>query len=181
MTLDDLIAFVANLFEKSGIDYFVFGATAMNLWMPPRNTIDVDIVVCVERRKARRVLSILRAHEFPIAKSLERKFLEGRVIKVPRGDVGLDLALCRTAHDREAFRRSVYFEDPEFRLRVATPEDLVLFKLQVWRRQDQADIERILREVHDLDARYVESWLARIEEDTGWPMAARWLEISGSV
>ena len=28
---------------EEGIGYFVFGATAMNFWIPPRNTIDLDI------------------------------------------------------------------------------------------------------------------------------------------
>ena len=57
------------------------------------------------------------------------------------------------------------------------PEDLVLFKLQYWRRQDQADIERMLKLRADLDVKYVEKWVDPIEEETGFPVRARWKEI----
>ena len=177
MKLDELMRFAGLFFEKEGVDYFIFGATAMNFWVPPRNTVDLDVVLCVDKRRGTQVLGKLRGRKFPVTKSLMRKFLEGRLIKLPVGDTELDLKLFRTEHERQALARSKVFSAGDHRLRIAVPEDLVLFKLQYWRRQDQADIERMLKLRADLDAKYIERWLDPIEEETGFPVRARWKEI----
>ena len=179
MRLDELLRFAGLFFEEEGVDYFVFGATAMNFWVPPRNTVDLDIVVAVDKRRGASVLARLKARKFPVTKTLLRMFLEGRLVKLRLGDTELDLKRLRSEHERQALARSRIFAADEFRLRIAVPEDLILFKLQSWRRQDQADIERILKERRDLDFRYVESWLDPIRSETGAPMRNRWNEIRG--
>lgn len=180
MRLDELMRFAGRFFDEEGVDYFIFGATAMNFWIPPRNTVDLDAVLCVDRRRARRLVEKLRARRFRITSTLARVLLEGRMIKLPAGESELDLKLARSDHEREALARSKVFAAEDFRLRIATPEDLVLFKLQSWRRQDQADVERLWKTRGDLDTRYVDSWLGPIEEETGLPLTARWHEIRGA-
>jgi len=61
-----------------------------------------------------------------------------------------------------------------FELWVASPEDIVLYKLQTWRTQDQADIENLLTNVKAIDRRYIANRLAAIEEKTGHPVRERW-------
>lgn len=177
MRLDELLKFSGLFFEREGVEYFLFGATAMNFWIPPRNTVDLDVVLCAEQRKARTLLKKLARQGFPVPRDLLRKFLEGRLIKIPLGESELDLKLGRTPHEQETLRRAKFFEADDFRLRIALPEDLILFKLQSWRRQDQADVERMLRQRTDLDRIYIESWLEDLEQQTGFPMRERWDEI----
>lgn len=177
MRLDELMRFAGLFFEKEAIDYFILGATAMNFWVPPRNTVDLDVVVCVDRGKRRSLLEKLKKQKFPIRKDLIRKFLEGRLVKIPLGDTELDLKLCKTRHEQGALARAKFFVAEDYRLRIAVPEDLILFKLQYWRRQDQADIERMLKGRADLDIAYIESWLRPVEEQTGFPITRRWDEI----
>lgn len=180
MRLDQLLRVAGLLFEKEEVDYFIFGATAMSFWVPPRNTVDLDAVVSVERRRAGALFGKLRSAGFPAAQHLLRKFLEGRLIELPAGDTHLDLKWCRTRHDRSALSRAKRFEAEDYRLRIAVPEDLILFKLQAWKRQDQADVERLLTHRRDLDTRYIETWLRLLEEETGGPMRDRWAEFRGS-
>lgn len=179
MRLDELIRFAGLFFERERIDYFVFGATALSFWVPPRNTVDLDAVVSADKRKAVALVDKLRKRKFPISREMARKLLEGRLIKIPLGDSELDLKLCRTRHEREALARSKVFEADDHRLRIAVPEDLILFKLQSWRTQDKADLERMLEQRSDLDLKYVDGWLVFITEDTGLPMRERWREIRG--
>ena len=61
---------------------------------------------------------------------------------------------------------------------VATPEDIVLYKLQTWRTQDQADIENLLANVKRLDRRYIAEHLATLEDGTGHPVRERWRAIA---
>ena len=176
MKLIELIEFMGRFFEKEKVDYFIFGATAMNFWAPPRNTVDLDAVVAVDKRRGVAFLDQLRKSKFPITKDQSRKFFEGRIVQIPLGDTQLDLKICKTRHEREALARARSFDHPNYRLRIASPEDLVLFKLQAWRRQDQADLERLVQHRKDLDLTYIRSWLGPIEEGTGFPMAQRWDE-----
>jgi len=177
MRLDELLRFTGRFFEEKGVAYYVFGATAMNFWIPPRSTADLDAVLCIDKARARKLAGELRAAKFRITSTLERLLLEGRLIKIPLGESELDLKLGTSPHEREALARAKVFAAEDFRLRIAVPEDLVLFKLQSWRRQDQADIERLVGSRKDLDARYIEAWLDRIEEHTGQPVGARWKDI----
>jgi len=179
MRLDELLRFAGLFFEEEGVAYFVFGATAMNFWLPPRNTVDLDVVVAVDKRRGVSVLARLKERKVPVTKALVRKFLEGRIVKIPLGDTDLDLKRLRTDHERESLLRSKLFSAGDYRLRIAVPEDLILFKLQTWRRQDQADIERILAQRKDLDLRYVESWLDRVGKEAGAQVRERWNEMLG--
>ncbi len=180
MRLDELLRFAGHFFEREDVAYFVFGATAMNFWVPPRNTVDLDIVVAVDKRRGAAVLARLKEGKLPVTKALVRMFLEGRIVKIPLGDTELDLKRLRTDHEQQALARSKVFAADDYRLRIAVPEDLVLFKLPSWRRQDQADIERILKQRKDLDLRYIESWLDPIRRESGAPMRDRWDEIRDS-
>jgi len=177
MRLDELLRFAGRFFEKENVAYFVFGATAMNFWVPPRNTVDLDLVVAVDKRRGVSVLARLREKKIPVTRTLARMFLEGHIVKIRLGDADLDLKRLRTDHEREALARSKVFTADDYRLRIAVPEDLVLFKLQSWRRQDQADIERLLEQRKDLDLRYIGAWLDPIGKESGAPMRDRWDEI----
>ena len=179
MRLDELMRFTGLFFKEEGIDYFVFGATAMNFWVPPRNTVDLDVVVSVDKRKAVSAVGKLRKRKFPITKHLAQKFLEGRLVKIPLGDTDLDLKLSKSDHEQEALARAKTFKADDYELRIAVPEDLILFKLHYWRKQDQADIEQMIKQRKDLDLKYVEGWLKPIEKETGIAVGNRWQEVRG--
>jgi len=174
MTLEKLIELIGRLMEEEKIRYFTFGAVAMDFWVSPRMTHDLDLVLCVEKKEIPRLATLLNGKGFQFSKSLQRKLGEGRIVNLPIGTTKLDLKLCATDHDRMAADRATEFESDSHRLWVATPEDVVLYKLQVWRRQDQADIERLKKEVVDLDEDYIHEWITTIEAEGDIPMLARW-------
>lgn len=177
MTLDELIALMARFFSSRAIPYFTFGGVGVSLWGRPRTTHDLDVVVRIERAAVSAFVADLNGLGFRITRTHQKKLREGRIIRLPIGDTELDVKLCAEGHDLEALARAKQARFDDFELTVATPEDIVLFKLQSWRRQDQADIENLLRNVRKLDRRYILRRLARIEEATGHPMRRRWDEI----
>jgi hypothetical protein len=174
MNLDDLIRLMAEFLQKFKVDHFTFGAVAMNFWIPPRFTHDLDVVLCIKKGELRRLVKELNHFGFKITASLQRKLGEGRIIKLPIDDTELDLKLCAYAHDYEALKRAQKFVQGPFVIFVASAEDIVLYKLQYWRRQDQADVERILAQYKPLDRGYIVSWLDKVEEETGFPVRKRW-------
>lgn len=174
MNLGDLIRLMAEFLEKFEVDHFTFGAVAMNFWVPPRFTHDLDIVLCIKKGALPRLVKELNVHGFKITSSLQRKLGEGRLIKLPIDDTELDLVLCAHTHDYEALKRAKKFVQGSFEIFVASAEDIVLYKLKYWRRQDQADVAKIVAEYKPLDQEYIEIWLGKIEEDEGFPVRKRW-------
>ncbi|HEU4339844.1 MAG TPA: hypothetical protein VFS19_07225, partial [Planctomycetota bacterium] len=143
MRLDELMRFASRFFDEEGADYYLFGAAAMNFWISPRMTADLDVILCVDKRRARSLLKKLQVHRFPITTKRTRSLLAGQMIKLSLEKSELDLKLAEDDHELEALSRSKVFTAEDFKLRIAVPEDLVLFKLQSWRLQDQADVERL--------------------------------------
>jgi hypothetical protein len=174
MTLDELIPLIARLFSSKGYRYFAFGGVGVSLWGRPRTTHDLDVVVRLDRRAVPGFVDELKRVGFRITRSLQRKLMEGRIIQVPIGATELDIKLCAQGHDMEALDRAKRAAFEGFELWVASPEDIVLYKLQSWRTQDQADIENLLANVKTLDRPYIEDRLAAIEEKTGHPVHERW-------
>lgn len=174
MTLLELMKRMGTFLKAERVPYFVFGAVGMDYWAGPRATLDLDLVICIGRGAVPPFAQKLRDMGFPVTKMLERLLQEGRIIKIKMEGADLDLKLCKGDHDQEALRRAKDVEMGGATLSVATPEDIVLFKLQSWRRQDQADIERIKNEVKDLHLKYIDGWLGKVEEATGYPVRERW-------
>lgn len=178
MTLDALIPLVARFLAAHRIRYFAIGGVGVSLWGHPRTTRDLDVVLLLERPQAPGLVAELNRLGFRIAKSLARKLMEGRMIQLPVGETELDLKICTTRHDREALERATVARFADFTLSVGSPEDLILYKLQSWRRQDQADIENLLTHARGLDAAYIRSRLKPLEKETGAPLRARWNSIA---
>lgn len=174
MNLDDLIRLMAEVLQRFEVDHYTFGAVAMNFWIPPRFTHDLDVVLCIRKGELPRLVKELNKLGFKITSSLQRKLGEGRLIKLPIDDTELDLKLCIHAHDYEALKRAQKYVQGPFVIFVASAEDIVLYKLQFWRRQDQADVERIVAEYKPLDRDYIEAWLDKVGIDTGSPVRKRW-------
>ena len=181
MTLDELIPLIARLFSSKGYRYFTFGGVGVSLWGRPRTTHDIDVVVCLERGAVPALVADLKGIGFRITRSLQRKLTEGRIVQLPIGATELDIKLCAEGHDMETLSRAKRADFGGFELMVASAEDLVLYKLQMWRTQDQADIENLLSNVQGLDRRYIRRHLAPIEESTGHPVRERWEDIVGRV
>lgn len=179
MSLDDLIRLMAGFLAKFEVDHFTFGAVAMNFWIPPRFTHDLDLVLCVKKGALPRLVRELNVHGFRITSSLQRKLGEGRLIKLPIDDTELDLVLCANPHDYESLKRARKFVQGAFAIFIASAEDIVLYKLKYWRRQDQADVAKIVAEYKPLDRRYIETWLDKIGEDEGFPVRRRWEALLG--
>lgn len=177
MDLAQLIERVARQFAERQIRYFTFGAVAMGLWIPPRLTQDLDLIVRVDPGSLEEFLKTLIESGFRVTRDYGRKLREGRILQLPIGRTRLDMKLCRSPHDESALLRARPADMGGFTLMIATPEDLVLYKLQAWRRLDQADLERLKKEIPDLDGRYLSTWFGRIEAETGVPMRSRWGEL----
>lgn len=179
MTLNELLLRVADSFHQEKVPVLLIGGLAVSSWIEPRATQDMDVIVKVKRRDAARLKRALLATGARITSLELRILLERRFVRFPMGGPTLDVRLENSTHDRDAFRRAKALTYEGRKLLVATPEDLVLYKLIAWRPVDQRDILSFLEQRKDLNRRYISSRLSGIEEETSAPMQKRWREIQG--
>lgn len=174
MELTDLLVQVADTCAANRIRFILIGGMAVSTWMEPRLTKDMDIVVSVRRRDAPRLKKALVEAGTRVTALEMRLLYERRFIRCKTAGHYLDVKIRSSAHDHaaDANARTTYWQGRA--ILVATPEDLILYKLQAWRLIDQDDVAKLIKGVRTLNVTYIESWLDPIARDTGSPMRLRW-------
>jgi Nucleotidyltransferase of unknown function (DUF6036) len=113
----------------------------------PRQTIDVDATVWAESIDLERLLEVLAGHRLkpripdvlPFARRHQILLLRHEASGTP-----VDLSLAWLPFEREALDRADVVDFGGVAVRVAAPEDLIVYKAVAWRDRDRSDIERLL-------------------------------------
>ncbi len=160
------LAAIQQRLSADGIESAVIGAIALGAWGEPRLTRDADLKVLLRRDDAQRLLDVLGDAYVSIQPD-PLGALRGNGVAFFRDDRGsrIDLLLSDVGYDENAIRRAVEVNVlDEAVLRVATPEDLIIYKLISPREQDHLDAASVVRrQAGKLDHRYVLKWLRQFE------------------
>lgn len=156
MSEADAIGSLARVLAGSGVPWMLIGGHAVNVWLEPRFTADVDVTV---QAGADCVAAVRRALESAGYRSTTEFGAEAAsgpdFIRFASPDaISVEVQTAKTAFQQEALERAVRSEGD---LRVATAEDLLVMKLIADRPKDQADALGLAR-LGDLDWAYVERW-----------------------
>jgi hypothetical protein len=155
--MDAAIHSLLRLLEESKVDHAVIGGHAVNAWLEPRFTADVDITVQAGSEEAQRLTEVLVAAGYRVARRHGDALPSGPdfVRFVSENEmVTLEVQTAKTEFQREVLRRAASREE---RPRVATPEDLIVMKLIADRPKDRIDLLGLI-ELAGLDWGYVERW-----------------------
>jgi len=151
------LATVARLLDQAGVAYAVIGAHAVNAWVEPRLTADIDVTAHADARGINRLEKVLAGAGW----SLERQHGATQpsgpdFVRFASADrlITLEVQTAKTDLQREVIHRAVVAEDG---VRVATPEDLIVLKLIANRPKDQADL-LALAALATIDWAYIERW-----------------------
>lgn len=169
------LARLVRVLDKRGVDYTFTGSFSLGFWAQPRSSKDVDVVVLLEPdRKARKaVLDDLADAGFTVPigalSDLERVFSCALKLKLPNGG-SIIVELLLPEPEREKLTRRIVsrarrmpFPGLDAGMKVISPEDLVLYKLLLFRdgsgpfqTDDQKDIRGLLAlRGKDLDIGYI--------------------------
>lgn len=149
------LASLWQLLKKTGIPYVVIGAHAINAWITPRFTADVDITVQAgphEIGKLKQTLSdvgYLLDLEHGADQPSGPDFIR---FSSKDSSVVLEVQIAKTAFQQQVIERAVMNETG---LAVATPEDLIVMKLIANRPKDKIDLIGLIQ-LKGLDWAYVE-------------------------
>ncbi len=128
----------------------MIGAVARNAWAPPRATTDLDVTIAAADRD---LLDAERARAAFGYRPVRRHTVDSDDplpdLIIFRGDAPalrqVDLLVAKTPFEVEVLRRAVTVEVGGAAVAVATPEDIVVYKLLADRLRDRDDARSIAR------------------------------------
>ena len=167
--MTDPLARIAALFDEADVEYALIGGHAVNTWIEPRFTADIDVTIEAGATAMERVKGILlreglaleveHGAELPSGPDFLRFASKDRTLR-------LEIQVAKTELQHEILRRA----RPAEGVRVATVEDLIILKLIADRAKDQADLDALSR-LPGVDWSYVERWAQ------DWELTARLAEL----
>jgi hypothetical protein len=148
--------------ESGPFDYLLYGGMAAALWGEPRYTEDVDIVLFLAEREAYRFLRSAATRGFAVEEDLAIQQIQiSGWARLPFGDRDspwhLDMTLGDSPFDRSALQRRRQVPIFGRPIWVASPEDLIIYKLVSGRDRDLPDALSVARR-QSLDATYLRHW-----------------------
>ncbi len=173
----DVLRDVVQRFDKVGIEYFLVGSLATMYYGRPRFTQDVDLVV---RIKAKQIadfenLFSLEKYYCPPKEILHDEILRRGSFNLIHQDSGIkvDIVLDKETefYTSEFVRRTKLELAPGILVYVASPEDLILKKLDYYR---EGESEKHLNDIRDIlmnvktDETYLTKWVERMGLQGEW-------------
>lgn len=178
----EVIARVVAALTKANVPYMLTGSLASSLHGIPRSTQDIDIVIATDRPGLERLLGQFPEAEFYVSRDAAMQALRltslFNVIELASG-WKIDFIL-RKARDfsHVEFERRMAAEALGISIHVATPEDVVLAKLE-WAKRSESekqleDAAGVLESQGDrLDRAYLARWVGELGLEAQWDAVVR--------
>ena len=182
MTTRDLFSRVLNALEAAQIPVMLTGSFASSFHGAPRATQDIDLVIAPTREQLRELVAVLPRDEFYFDEgaALEALRLEGQFNLVDlRTGWKVDLIIRKSRpFSREEFDRRKVVEVEGAQVPIATPEDVLIAKMEWARMRESArqieDAARMFRvRAKQLDQEYVVRWVRELKLEAQWASVKR--------
>ena len=156
--------------QAGDFDYLLYGGLAAALWGEPRYTEDVDFVLFLPERHAYKFLREAARHGFAVEEDLAIQQIQVSgwsllPFGARKSPWHLDLTLGDSPFDKSALARKKEVELFDRKVSIASPEDLLIYKLVAWRDRDVMDVHAIVKRQKSLDLAYLKKWIAWWEKN----------------
>jgi len=166
--LDSLFKKVYSVLKQQRITYLLIGGLAAGVLGEPRFTRDADFLIFIPRDKLKLFLDALSEESLEFdRKKVEESVLAKGVFRVFLGDYHADFIINALEIGKIALERAIEVKLFNKKVKLPSPEDLILFKLIAGRELDLFDVKNIyLRYIDKLDKNYLIEWAQRICDET---------------
>ncbi|MEM6854690.1 MAG: nucleotidyltransferase [Planctomycetota bacterium] len=175
--LNQALHHVTTSLEEAGIPYMVTGSLASSIHGEPRTTQDIDIVISPTTSTLTKFLNDFAEERFYVSPDAAHTALQQRgmfnIIEFSSG-WKIDLIVRKNrGFSLEEFERRLETEFEGMPLTIASPEDVILAKLE-WAKaagstRQLDDVKSILRTLgNDLDRAYIERWVDELGVTELW-------------
>lgn len=166
MNFEQIALRVAEILKAQDIPYMFTGALAVNYHGKPRMTHDIDVVVLLRKENVPQLKKIFDEDFFIDEESIFAALKENSMFNIIHKETGLKVDFWIRKNDdysQEAFRRRGWYPYQGTEICLATPEDMIIEKLEWFKRSeidkhyfDALGIYRIQKE--KLDIRHIDFW-----------------------
>lgn len=183
MDQSELLRHLVETMDALGIAYMIAGSQASIYYGEPRFTQDIDVVADIHESHVPGLLARFPAEQFYISEEAVREAIRtGGQFNIihPAAGLKIDVMLKKDApYDRAQFeRRQRKSIAPDLDAYLATPEDIILYKMLYF---SEGGSERHLRDILGMlrisgaavDRTYVAEWAARLGLGTIWESLQR--------
>ncbi len=160
---------VTTALDVNGVSYMLTGSLASSMYGIPRSTNDVDLVIAPSGKQLRSVVQMFQRLGFTVepeaALEAWRNRTQFNVIDLKDRDFSITEFERRQTHEVEGVR-----------LTLATPEDVILAKLE-WAKIGESERQlndaagMIKMQSESLDVRYIGHWVERLGLERQWQAA----------
>jgi Nucleotidyltransferase of unknown function (DUF6036) len=125
----------------------IIGGVAVIAAGVPRQTIDIDATVLGRDSNLEAVAATFERHGITPRISNALQFARERQVLLLRHDASgttMEVSFAWLPFEEEAISRAIESDMNGLTVRMARPEDLIVYKATAWRDRDRSDIERLL-------------------------------------
>ena len=166
--LESQLKALAKFLTKEKIKYAILGGMAVSIYGEPRLTVDIDVNILFDKRKADEFLKKSKKYGFyPFFSKTKEMAAKTGVIptEFKKTKIRCDFITAENILEYEAIKRSKLKKIGSIKVRLVTPEDLIIHKIASSRPRDREDLKGILiRQKGKLDLKYVKTWLRKIDK-----------------
>jgi len=158
-----------NQFDNQGV---IIGGIAASLLGKPRLTADLDAVLIINIQDLPRLIATAAQQNIiPRIPDVENFAFKNRILLLRHqpSATNVDISLGILPFELEMVERSVIVEVSSLKLRLPTPEDLIILKAVANRPKDLEDIQAIAASHPDLDQERVQCWVEQFGEALNLP------------
>lgn len=180
--LETALRAVTDELDSAGIPYMVIGGVANLVWGVPRATLDADLTAWVEpAAEAKAVRRLCKAFK-AVPKAPLAFMEETRVLPLDAGGTRVDVIFGQLPYERRAIERAVAVPLAGKKVKVCTPEDLVVHKILAERPKDEEDLKGLARRRGGkLDRAYLDPLVRSLADQLGRPdLWARFERVFGA-
>jgi hypothetical protein len=154
--------------KRNNLQFCLAGGWAVSMMGITRTTLDIDILIVLDENIKRKVVSILE-NSFKLVQTHDKE-MEFKNIIIWRNIISLkgkkevfvlDLLKADSDYLKSVIERSLEVEYEGTIIPVISIEDLIIIKLASFRKQDQIDIENLLRSQTPIDLKYLEETIKK--------------------
>lgn len=177
---DEILRRLAGILDAAAIPYMLTGSLASSLHGTPRSTQDIDIVIAPDEGGLERLLASFPDDRYYVGRESARSaFRRSSIFNVVDLELGwkIDFIFRKPREfSRVEFGRRVQADVLGVPISVATPEDVILAKLEWAKRSGSErqveDAAGILRaQAVSLDSAYLERWVESLGLQEVWAAA----------
>jgi hypothetical protein len=153
-----------DLFDQRGI---IIGGIAASLLGQPRLTADADALMLLSLDEIPHLLELAQDNGIvPRISDVISFAHQSRVVllKHEASGINIDISLGLLPFEVEAVERSQEYKTDTLRLRLPTPEDLIILKAVAHRPKDMLDIAAVIVAQPQLDTKRIEFWVRQFAD-----------------